>query len=339
MKGVFFLFEKIYEEFEKKFKPKKNTSLLLSESYERLGMSNKAFLTRDCGSLLDYKKSSSGDFKLFNANFCKNRLCPMCNWRRSLKIFNQVSNVVQYIENCDEKYEYIFLTLTVVNCSADKLNETLDNMQKAFHRFINRKRVKTAVHGYIKSLEITRNNKTGEYHPHYHCVLAVKPEYFKHLDYISHSEWLELWKQSMRDNRITQVDVRKCYNNKKDLSKCSSFFNCVAEISKYAAKSKDYIFPDNPDLTDKIISELSTVLTGRRLISFGGIFNDARKALELDDAEDGNLINVDGDNSEYCDDSIYRFLWRNSEYILSYIITPEYTINAITGEIIDDSGG
>lgn len=333
------MFEKIYEEFNKKFKPKKNTSLLLADSYERLGMPDKSFRTRDCGSLLDYKKSSSGDFRLFNANFCKNRLCPMCNWRRSLKIFNQVSEVVNYIENGGEKYEYIFLTLTVVNCPAVKLCETLDNMQRAFHRFINRKRVKTAVHGYIKALEITRNYDTGEYHPHYHCILAVKPEYFKHLDYISQPEFLELWRQSMRDNRITQVDVRKIYNKKKDLSQCSSFFNCVAEVSKYAVKSKDYIIPDNPALTDRIISEISIVLANRRLLAFGGIFKDARDALKLDDAEDGDLVNVDGDNSECCDDTVYRFLWNGSDYVLSYIITPECTFNAVTGEIIDDTGG
>ena len=79
------------EEFENKKK-----SLLLSESYKRLGLEKKSFRVSECGTFLEFKKFVDGSLKLNGANFCKVRLCPMCSWRRSLKIFSQVSEIMNY---------------------------------------------------------------------------------------------------------------------------------------------------------------------------------------------------------------------------------------------------
>ena len=95
------------------WKEKKVNSLKLSESYERLGYSKKAKRVKFCGSSLTYKVDvANGSKKLFSADFCKVRLCTMCSWRRSLKVFGQVSKVMDVLCKT-KKYNFIFLTLTV----------------------------------------------------------------------------------------------------------------------------------------------------------------------------------------------------------------------------------
>lgn len=234
-----------------------------------------------------------------------------------------------------DNYKYIFLTLTVPNCSSASLSNKLDDMQKAWHRFIKLKLVKNAACGFFKVLEITRNKKNGTYHPHYHVIIAVKPDYFSSTDYINHNDWLDLWRKSMRDYSITQVDVRLARNKKTGKMSGQDLVTAVAEIAKYAVKSGDYIFKDNDKLTDNVVSVLSDALSHRRLTAFGGVFSEALNQLDLDDCEDGDLVHVDDDLRSDVSDMIYRFGWSCGVYKLIQIKTSEYSIDAQTGEIIE----
>lgn len=77
----------------------KNRSLELSAVYKRLQMDSKAYSIQNCGTYLEFKRfKNNNDFKLYHANFCKCRLCPMCSWRRSLKIFGQVSRIMEELK-------------------------------------------------------------------------------------------------------------------------------------------------------------------------------------------------------------------------------------------------
>lgn len=70
----------------------------------------------------------TGDsFKPQRASFCRDMFCPMCSWRRSYKIFGQVSQIINLIAN---KYKFLFLTLTVSNCTADELISTLNRIAR-----------------------------------------------------------------------------------------------------------------------------------------------------------------------------------------------------------------
>lgn len=54
------------------------------------------------------------------------------------------------------------------------------------------------------------------YNPHFHIVITVDKTYFNNnKKYIKRERWLELWKKSIRDERITQIDLRKAKNNYK----------------------------------------------------------------------------------------------------------------------------
>lgn len=335
--------EELKKELIEKFTPKRDALELLSASYDRLGYENKAERTASCGTYLAFRKSMqqdvSEDWRLHNANFCRDRLCPLCNYRRTLKIFGQVSKVM---DELGDSYAYIFLTLTVPNCDGEKLSETIDEIQTAFRKFIRYKRVKTAVKGFLKALEITRNRKTGTYHPHYHCILAVDHNYFTGNDYIKRDDFLHFWQKAMKNPYITQVDVRRC-KPKEDIREgdhiSKSIGAAVAEVAKYSVKSVDYLAPDDPDLTDDTVFTLSAALHGRRLFSFGGIFDEVRKKLSLDDCEDGNLLYIDDDEELAPGTGYYVriYSWVNGAYVLTED-TVIYNVN-ISADYEYDPGG
>ena len=340
----------IDKEIKTKFTPKRLASEILAQSYERIGYENKAQRVSDCGTWLEFRKplgdvsapaSASGcaeavgtseGWKLYNANFCRDRLCPMCSWRRTYKVYSQISRIMDVIQN---DYVFLFLTLTVSNCSADELAQTIDDLQKGWYKFINYKRVKTAVKGYFKVLEITRNTDRSSpsyntYHPHFHNILAVKKSYLKSKEYIQHSEWLQLWQRAIQDPTITQVDIRRC-KDKKDIREgeqaVKALGSAVAEVAKYSVKSADFLgrfntdgflvspFPDD-EIDDTVIT-LGSALYHRRLVALGGIFDEVSKKLQLDDCENGDLIHIDG--SEMRPDVAYmirKYNWSCGVYKL-----------------------
>ncbi|MDI6578281.1 protein rep, partial [Bacillus subtilis] len=64
---------------------------------------------------LSFKRDpETGKLKLYQAHFCKERLCPMCAWRRSLKIAYHNKLILEEA-NLQYGCGWIFLTLTVRN--------------------------------------------------------------------------------------------------------------------------------------------------------------------------------------------------------------------------------
>lgn len=283
-------------ELTTKFIPKKQTSLLLSESYFRLAYYRKSDRVFNCGTFLQFSHSISTDGllsdkgKLHLANFCKDRLCPLCSWRRSYKIFSQVSQIMNIIAS---KYKFLFLTLTVPNCTPDLLSYTISRLTQSFRTLTRYKLFKSTVKGFFRALEVTRNNNNGTYHPHFHIVLAVDKSYGSGRQYISRDKWLEMWQKAYKDNSITQVDIRLAKGKKSQMQEASDYLSAaVAEVAKYAVKDSDYIKPGNEVLTDDIVSVLADAFHGRRFTAFGGCFKEAYQRLKLDDTEDGDLVHL-----------------------------------------------
>lgn len=316
-------------ELTQKFTPKKLSSELLSQSYSRIGLDSKSSRVSECGTFLEFAHEISADGviaesgKLHNANFCKDRLCPMCSWRRSYKIFAQVSQIMELI---GKDYKFLFLTLTVPNCAPYELSKTITRLISSWDRFYHYKAFKKAVKGYFRALEITRNKTTGEYHPHFHIVLAVSKSYGSNKDYIKHDEWLEMWRKAYKDSSITQVDIRLAKSKSKETdSAVDSLSSAVAEIAKYAVKSSDYIIDNDEALTDKIVDELSSALFKRRLTAFGGVFKEAFEKLKLDDAEEGDLVHINETLNPALAWLITRYGWSCGVYEMtdSFVQTPE----------------
>lgn len=237
-----------------------------------------------CGTSLEYGVKPDGGMDLIRANFCQLRLCPLCAMRRSRKIFAQVSQVMNVLEQ-RLKYRYIFLTMTVRNMSGQELDQALDEMKAGFKRLCREERWKKAVKGWYRGLEITYNAENDTYHPHYHVILTVNPSYFTDRTYISQHDWSVLWQSSMRLNYDPVVDVRAIKPGDAGCGKA------VAEASKYIVKPDSLCGNDGyrPD----VVALLTDVLHRRKLIGFGGVMAAVRRELKLSDPVDGNLTDIE----------------------------------------------
>lgn len=262
------------------------------DSYFRISqkLSSERFYKRsinvlNCGNFLQFKRYvNDNTMKLFRADFCKDRLCPMCSWRRGLKIYSQVSSIMDKL--CENKeYKYIFLTLTVKNPVADDLNETINQMYKSWNRFVCGRQFKKSIVGWYRALEITYNTDEDTFHPHFHCILTVNKSYFKKSDlYLNQEDYLNLWKRAMRLDYDPIVHVTILKDRNGDMKKS------IAECAKYTVKNSDVVIKGNNFLTDSIVLTLTDALYGRRLIAFGGIMKEIFKQMRFDDSVDGDLV-------------------------------------------------
>lgn len=241
----------------------------------------KAERLRACATELIYEANGT-EKRLKTANFCRVRLCAMCQWRRALKNFSQVMKTVNAL---DGSCEFIFLTLTMRNVDEKGLSRALDGLVTGFKRLMAYKRVKGAVRGFYRGVEVTHNLNDNTFHPHIHALLAVSPNYFGR-NYIKQVEWSDLWKKAMQVNYSIIVDVRRVKGNSA---------KAVAEVAKYSVKPNEIIVFDDWDLTVKTVRLLDEVLDNRRFISYGGIMAEMHKKLHLEDieSENVNLIQTD----------------------------------------------
>lgn len=307
------------------WKEDKDGTFMLSDSYLRLGDEKKAKRCCDCGTYLEFKYYPSlKKRKLIGANFCKVRLCPMCTKRRSRKIYAQSYKVMQV---ASQKYEFIFLTLTQKNVSADELKEELDKVLYGFKKFMLKTEMKKAVKGWFRGLEITHNTDRKSksydtYHPHIHMILAVNKSYFTSRDYINQKRFRELWQESLGIDYEPMVNVKRFKaSNQKEIEKS------LAETSKYTVEKDDFLLEDDYEMTDKTVATLDKALAYRRLVAWGGVLKKIHKELNLDDAETGDLIKTDLEEEDLSGLEYYRecvgWHFGLSNYVYKNILLPE----------------
>ncbi len=292
---------------ERPWKEKKLKTLELAEIYKEIGLDNKAFRVRYCSCQLAFKvNNETGEKKLDSMISCQVRLCPMCNWRRSLKIYGQTSKVMNKALE-DKEYRFLFLTLTCENVVDKDLSKTIDKLFHAFKKLSERKVVKQSVKGWFRALEVTHNldrqsKSYDTYHPHLHAILMVNKSYFNDPNYyISQEEWTSLWKSCLKVDYTPIVHITAFKTGaKKETAKS------VAEVAKYTVKDEEYLIPQDKELSKETVITLDSALANRRLIAFGGEFRDIHKKLNLDDAVDGDLVNTDNEDEKLREDIKYH---------------------------------
>ena len=266
---------------DKDWRGRKVLSLKLADIFENLGY-KKSLVERvqTCGDVLRFIRREDGSLKLYQAYFCKNKLCPMCNWRRSMKYSYQTSRIVDEAIKQSPKGRFLFLTLTVKNVPGIELNNTISQLTQSFDRLFRRAKVKKNLIGYLRSVEVTHNEDDKTYHPHIHVLLMVRPSYFNSKDnYITHEEWGEMWSQSLKVDYVPMVDIRTVKETGKGLR------GAVLETAKYPTK------PIKLDVENKqVVDDLYNGLYRKRQLGYGGLFKTIKKQLQLDDVENGNLV-------------------------------------------------
>lgn len=270
---------------ERPWKPKKVRSLMLADSFQRLGEEKRSMRVRFCSLQLAFAvNTETGEKRLHSADFCRERLCPMCAWRKSLKCFQEVSRVIDATQQEQPNLVPIFLTLTLRNCTGEELGETLDTVFQGWKRVINNDRMKRIFKGWFRALEVTYNKEADTFHPHIHAILMVEKGYFKGKDYMTTAEWVKAWRKACRLSYDPVCDIRKVKGGSK----------AIKEVSKYTVKDSDFISEDKA-LTDKLVTVLSRALRNRRLYAFGGLLKEIAKRLGADCPGEGDLVHIDED--------------------------------------------
>lgn len=277
----------------------------------------KAERVRDCANVLEFKPTDEGRLTLYKTWFCKSKLCPLCNWRRTMKQSSQITSVIAEVVRRKPKARWLFLTLTVKNVYDGKsLKESLSGMTKAFNRLVKYKKVAKNLIGFMRATEVTVNPKDNSYNQHLHVLLCVENTYFKNTEnYITQTHWTSLWQKAMKLDYIPTVHVQAV---KPKSDRPSDMQSVVAETAKYPVKDTDFMTKDT-DKNAQRVADLEEGLFRKRLISYGGLLKQIHKELNLDDVEDGDLVHAEDEEDEALEDA-YTITaiwnWKRSKYYL-----------------------
>lgn len=245
-----------------------------------------------CGTYIGLNKNENEKFSVTSANFCRQRLCPMCQRRRSLRTYSAVSKVYEIAKK--NGYQFLHVVLTVPNCSAQNLNKTCDFLFKQssllFRKTedvhtkaackgneeikILRKKIKNSFKGVFRALEITFNEALEidhpfAFHPHLHCLVAVKKSYFTSRDYVSHEKLQKVW------GTLTGIDNVQVFIGRVT-DQCAS----IAEVAKYAVK------PFKENVSTEVLEVYHKALFNRRVIQNFGLFKNWFKEIGVVDFEE-----------------------------------------------------
>ncbi|MDQ0818774.1 plasmid rolling circle replication initiator protein Rep [Bacillus pumilus] len=201
--------------------------------------------------------------------------------------------------------------MDISHVDSDDLKQTFSDMMKGFNRLMKYKKVDSAVRGYFRALEITKNHEENTYHPHFHVLMPVRTNYFGK-NYINQTEWTSLWKRAMKLDYTPIVHLQQVKGKKgidaeaieKEVRKEMEEQKAILEISKYPVKDTDVIRGN--EVTEENLDTvyyLDDALNARRLIGYGGILKEIHKELNLTDAEDGDLVRIEEDYDEVANET------------------------------------
>ena len=207
-----------------------------------------------------------------------------------MKNSSQAQNVIAEVVKEKPKARWLFLTLSTKNAiDGETLENSLKEMAKAFHKLFRYKKVSKNLIGFMRSTEVTVNKKDGSYNQHMHVLLCVENAYFrKKENYITQSEWVDLWQKALQVNYRPVANIKAIKPNQKGDKDIQA---AIKETSKYSIKSSDFL-TDDDEKNQEIVRDLEHGLYRKRMLSYGGLLKQKHKILNLDDAEEGNLINT-----------------------------------------------
>lgn len=249
----------------------------------------------DCGSMI-YLKGNH----IVAANFCGQRLCPMCQWRKSRKAFGEIAKIYDLLK---DEYKFIFVTFTIKNTV--NLKEGIDVITNGYKHMLDNRKLKRVIKGSIRTIEITYNEQNKEWHPHLHCLYVVDNDYYNNeKKYIKTEEWSKHWKCACK----LKYDPI-CY------AESTNGIKAVSEVAKYV--SKPFEIKNNSDA----YYDLYFNLRKRRLRAYTGIMRQYRKDIE-------HTVNLNDDNLEESNETADFYVFKNGAYKkLEYVENPLDLLN------------
>lgn len=257
---------------------KKQSSRLISRLYAAAGKINHAHRVDECCD----EAFLTDEGKFWRTNFCKDKWCPMCQWKKTRFIFHRVMEIVKDMQKV---YGFAFLTLTVPNVPGAELSYTLDRMKKAYRVFMGAYGSKSgkargfqAFKGSMQAIEITYDQDTDTYHPHIHALVALPKAYFdrkrNHNIYVTKQQIWERWGECYPGAQsVKWQSISTKYVDQEGMDETIDFPAAVAEIAKYPFKMAD-LYKMDQEGNEKIFEVFKTIQTAlfrRPLYRFFGI--------------------------------------------------------------------
>lgn len=218
--------------------------------------SMKAFA--DCGSHAYVLRSvdEPGKYRVAGS-ICRNRWCSPCANSRARRIRTNVIGVIQ-------NHTTRFLTLTTA-ANGSSLQSRLNHLYDSFKALRHTKLWKDGVTGGVAFLEVKHSNRTGDWHPHLHCLIQGT--------WIDKREISKEWNRITGNSKIINISLIKNENH------------AGRYVTKYASK------PLNSTLmeTTTILDEAIVAMRKRRLVY---TFGDWRGLLLTKADTDGEWENI-----------------------------------------------
>lgn len=256
---------------------------LLFEKYDKEKADELFSRINSCAEQLVHSEDIDGNLKLRNCYFCRNRFCPLCAWRKSLKDSFYLYSV---LEECKKEYKscrFLFLTLTLKDTgvyTADDIKARLNDFKIYFRRLMHDSRVKSFVLGSFRKFEVTvhedKFSSTGfRFHIHMHVLLVVRGRYFVNKNlYLKHSDWVDLFQRHCHLDYRPMVNVQ-AINAKKNINKA------ICELSKYTTKDTDYLGFSDDEKNQRVLKILMESFKNVHDIAFGGICRKAKAKIKI----------------------------------------------------------
>lgn len=232
---------------------------------KQCGYNKEAKQIHDCGVGRYYAKCKiCGAYHFNGVMSCKNRLCAVCQKKRSLLWYMRMYPILKHYLVSGNKV--VFVTFTIKN--TERLSDGLDYLQQGF-RYLTAignkitKAFKYLFVGGVRSIEIKRGKNSGLWHPHAHC-LFIKREDTQFRD--DAKFLMAAWNTVLctvhgEIAKWGSVDYKAIQGVKDIDTGCKA----ICETFKYATK-----FDWQNDAKD--IPEIMEALKGRRLIvPFGSV--------------------------------------------------------------------
>lgn len=335
---------------DKYWREYKLVSLILGRAFLDLEQEKKGQRVSHCCCWMMFKQcpeDKGHPKRLKIANFCRVRLCPSCQKRRSFVEYRTMLKIHHAILADHPTMKFLFLTLTVPNVPLGKLSDELSHIAQSWHRLMKRREVKRIIKGSHRAIEITYNHKKNTYHPHAHIILAVGSNYFTK-NYIKHERWQEMWAEATGYTEDVigsklQVNVKRLKDEKGVSEACKyslkpwntgdkEVARQLRKIGKtkgditYGIKGHMYI-RDTQEETRDVVEKLNAALYGKKLTHYAGLFKEYKKQLKLKSGDEESDLAHGADEESSCQcpvcnadyvEQLYGWVEMNKDYYGCY---------------------
>ena len=227
-----------------------------------------------CGHSLTYewrKDAGKWSRRLRSARLSRVRTCPICMWRRSLRLQTDIEARLASIAVSHPTLRPIMLTLTVRNCALEDLRQTVRDITAGWSRLTRRVSMRP-VKGWLRSVEITPGKRgPGEAHPHVHCLLLVDETWTE--AHFERDFWVKEWAEACRLNYLPIIDVRPITSS-----------GGIVEVLKYCVKAGGY------DNDKSWLPEVALALDRLRVFAAGGLIRVTEPDLEEEEERAGQEV-------------------------------------------------